>query len=331
MPNAIQPTSSLGVIRNTSVQVVGNYDKVYYDALTGQQIGDAKYYVKYTWEECQTKFVDGTLQIDEESCVAKNNYAMDRPIIVKGTEIRYGCDPEYGCVRDPAGEYTDPYCGSDCPEYGEDPCFSLLTYRPAYIYLYFYNATDECYVYKGEYEINADHESNAFDTQYYLQTAAEDPNVTPAVTDQGRFTAVCEPNSSQITTKFEFTDREQGEAFVTASEPEYKITTTPLSEYELCDAEPYNTHDIQSLHDEVGECYYLSSVPSTITDTVGSTEYVYHLNPQYTVYCNGKASSAFYFREGDESQNTLNASPSGVQWHGECPTGTSRDCTSSAS
>jgi len=333
VPDAIQPTSSLGVIRNTAVRVVGNYDKVYYDEITGQQIGDAKYYVKYTWEECQTEFVDGTLQIAEESCVAKDNYAVDGPIIVKGTEIRYGCDPDYGCILDPAGEYTDPYCGSGCPEY-EDPCFSLLTYRPSYIYLYFYNATDECYVFKGEYSINTEHESNAVDAQYYSQEFWEDGTHYMTELNQARFTAVCEPNSSQINTVFEFSDPEIGDQFIKAHEPDYKITTSPLSEYELCDAEPYNTHDIQSLHDAESNCYYLSSVPSTITDTItnalGSTEYVYHLDRELTVYCNGKASSAFYFLEGSESPNTLNATDSGVQWYGECYTGASRDCTSSS-
>lgn len=221
----------LNILDTYDVTIEAVYSKV--DRSEG--VGDAKYFFYKKAKSLEGVEWDSGLLTAEGASVEDTAKVLLGVIKVAGIPLTYGCHPEYGCVLDPAGQYTDPQCGSGC----DADCYAILEYRPSYIYLYFYNTAASCYVFKGEYSINSANESNDVATQYYSQVVMESANDTPAATDQGRFTAVCasDSSSSEITTKFEFTDRELGDAFVIASEPEYKITTSPLAPDEMCNSD----------------------------------------------------------------------------------------------
>ncbi len=126
VPNPAEYNSTVKVVQNPRVEVYGGYDNIYQDSSTGKQVGDAYYYVKLLWDECLTEFSDGTFVV-KGSCEQKSS--EDGPIIVKSTEVRYGCG-EFGyCVPDPSGDYEDSNCGSSCSTGGR-----FLSVRPPKIH-----------------------------------------------------------------------------------------------------------------------------------------------------------------------------------------------------
>jgi hypothetical protein len=157
-------SSSIQIVQNPAVEVIGQYDSIYSDSATGEVVGDARYYVNYTAKLYDTEFVNGGLKISDTYEPIENT--LNGPIIVKGTRIRYGCDPDYGCIIDPAGDYDEPSCGSGCYEYEEERPDPVLTYRPSIIYLYNYYPDSNCYVYLKTYILDGDG-ANDVSTQYY--------------------------------------------------------------------------------------------------------------------------------------------------------------------
>ena len=110
----------------TDVTVRGEYDVIY----ESEGTGDARYYVDHTYKDVTIDIENGLVAGSEKRSVV-TSYGT-KPIVVPGAELRYSCDPVYGCMPDPAGEYDEDTCGGNCGD--SSSTTPLLTFRPAKIY-----------------------------------------------------------------------------------------------------------------------------------------------------------------------------------------------------
>ena len=112
----------------TDVTVRGEYDVIY----ESEGTGDARYYVDHIYQDVTIDIENGLVAGSAKVSPA-TSYGT-KPIVVPGAELRYSCDPVYGCTPDPAGEYDEDTCGGNCGDpSGFEP---ILTFRPAKIYEY---------------------------------------------------------------------------------------------------------------------------------------------------------------------------------------------------
>ena len=110
----------------TDVTVRGEYDVIY----ESEGTGDARYYVDHIYQDVTIDIENGLVAGSAKVSPA-TSYGT-KPIVVPGAELRYSCDPVYGCTPDPAGEYDEDTCGGNCGD--SSSTTPLLTFRPAKIY-----------------------------------------------------------------------------------------------------------------------------------------------------------------------------------------------------
>ena len=108
------------------VTVRGEYDVIY----ESEGTGDARYYVDHTYKDVTIDIENGLVAGSAKGSLA-TSYGT-HPIVVPGAELRYSCDPEYGCMPDPAGEHDEDTCGGTCTSTSSP----ILTFRPPKIYEY---------------------------------------------------------------------------------------------------------------------------------------------------------------------------------------------------
>ena len=108
------------------VTVRGEYDVIY----ESEGTGDARYYVDHTYKDVTIDIENGLVAGSSKGSLV-TSYGT-KPIVVPGAELRYSCDPVYGCMPDPAGEFDEDTCGGNCGD--SSSTTPLLTFRPKTIY-----------------------------------------------------------------------------------------------------------------------------------------------------------------------------------------------------
>ena len=125
----IKPTVNLdSLLQDHNVTI----DAIYSVINEESNEGDAEYWIYQTKTKLNTLTWASGLLTDsgtEENLQSE----LVGVIRVKNIPIKYSCDPVYGCIADPAGDYDDPTCGGNCES--DENSVPLLTFRPSKIYL----------------------------------------------------------------------------------------------------------------------------------------------------------------------------------------------------
>ena len=118
----------LSFLSNYDVSIEARYIVIY----ESESEGDAEYRI-YKKEASNTglTFASGLLTNGGTASEDADKVLLG-VIRVSAIPLTYGCDPDYGCQPDPAGEFFDSSCGSGCPP----PSELLLRYRPKNIWRY---------------------------------------------------------------------------------------------------------------------------------------------------------------------------------------------------
>jgi hypothetical protein len=126
--NLIQPTANLNyLLKDLNVSIDAIYSVINEDS----NEGDAEYSIYQTKTKLNALTWASGLLTDsgtEETLQSE----LVGVIRVKNIPIKYSCDPVYGCIADPAGDYDDPTCGGNCES--DENSVPLLTFRPSKIY-----------------------------------------------------------------------------------------------------------------------------------------------------------------------------------------------------
>ena len=110
-----------------SIDIRSDYAVVY----SSEELGEAKYYIDYTYKDITTTVQNGLVTSITETDLPTETQG---PIIVPATPLKYSCDDTLGCQPDPLGEFDEPTCGPTCGD--SSSTTPLLTFRPPKIYEY---------------------------------------------------------------------------------------------------------------------------------------------------------------------------------------------------
>ncbi|HAY88607.1 MAG TPA: hypothetical protein DCY51_04140 [Bacteroidetes bacterium] len=198
---SILTTDSISYLENYELTIEARYTVVYED----ENKGDAEYYFyKKEKKVNEAKFASGLFYDGGNEDPDGTEKTLLGVIRVKEIPLRYGCNETYGCQLDPAGEYYDSSCGSGC-EVAYEP---MLTYRPPYVYVYYYNFANKCYTLKSEHVRDDTDERNDISNHYY--------------SNGGRYTA--EIIDGQTETIFYVNDAKETDV----------VRSSPVAEAEIC-------------------------------------------------------------------------------------------------
>ena len=124
---SIDETNSLGFLSDYDVTVEASYSVIY----ESEGKGDAEYrFYKQEKNVTGVDFASGLLT--NPGTEASSSKVLIGVIRVSEIPLAYSCDPEYGCMPDPAGIHDEDTCGGNCGD--SSSTTPLLTFRPKTIY-----------------------------------------------------------------------------------------------------------------------------------------------------------------------------------------------------
>lgn len=134
----IDATNSLDFLSDYDVTMEASYSVIY----ESEGKGDAEYrFYKQEKNVTGVAFASGLLT--NPGTEGSSSKVLIGVIRVSEIPLTYSCDPEYGCMPDPAGIHDEPTCGSTCTS------SPILTFRPPKIYEYIKSG-----VYNDVYDLN---------------------------------------------------------------------------------------------------------------------------------------------------------------------------------
>ena len=181
----------------TDVTVRGEYDVIY----ESEGTGDARYYVDHIYQDVTIDIENGLVAGSAKVSPA-TSYGT-KPIVVPGAELRYSCDPVYGCQLDPTGSYRTSNCDGACYTSSPYALDSGGVNRTVYVASGFYVASNtedpdltiggQGYVY--DQAGDSSHELDLYSDNTVIVAGNHVPAVFP-MTDSGSIAEIAAYNAS---------------------------------------------------------------------------------------------------------------------------------------
>lgn len=181
----------------TDVTVRGEYDVIY----ESEGTGDARYYVDHIYQDVTIDIENGLVAGSAKVSPA-TSYGT-KPIVVPGAELRYSCDPVYGCQLDPTGSYLTSNCDGACYTSSPYALDSGGVNRTVYVASGFYVASNtedpdltiggQGYVY--DQAGDSSHELDLYSDNTVIVAGNHVPAVFP-MTDSGSIAEIAAYNAS---------------------------------------------------------------------------------------------------------------------------------------
>ena len=113
----IQTSAFISYLENYELTIEARYTVVYED----ENKGDAEYYFYKKEKKVESASFASGLFYDAGDVTEDTEKVLLGIIPVKNVPLKYSCDPLYGCMLDPAGEYSEDTCGGNCGYYSFTP------------------------------------------------------------------------------------------------------------------------------------------------------------------------------------------------------------------
>lgn len=250
---SILTTDSISYLENYELTIEARYTVVY----ENEGKGDAEYYFyKKEKKVNNAKFASGLFYDGANEDPDGTEKVLLGVIRVKDIPLRYGCHETYGCQLDPAGQYYDSACGSGC----EVPYEPMLTYRPPYVYVYYYNFANKCYTLKSEHVRDDTDERNDISNHYY--------------SNGGRYTAKIIDGKTE--TIFYVNDAKETDV----------VRSSPVAEAEICKTFDSELEDFSDQYSGVAEIHTRERdfIPITVGASIKIQFFPRYVEDQITVW-----------------------------------------------